>query len=329
MTSWDGDPDMDPTTEPYPARSAPYFLLVVFVALAVVTAMILTVLGCAGEPDPAGDDAERRVVVVDGDGPAVPPSEASRAAREVGPEAAPEIVILPEERPKRKTRVVEEVVYVDAPEAPAPKGESADMTGAGSALPAPRPEGGESVLLPARRTRVEVRASNAISTDASRVGDPVTAVVSEPVVVDGEVVVPEGSEVHGRVTKVDPGEYPTRRPSMEVVYDRIETPDGRSIDIEARAEGEVGEVVQHPRGDHDGMRNVLLGAGAGAAVGAATGGRKGAAVGAIVGAAMGAGVGHGGVDWCAAVHPGDPMTIIFGRDVLVPRGPVIVNWAGP
>lgn len=287
-------------------------------------------LACGGADDP-GSPAERRVLVRSPAGdPAVPPSVAARDGRDVGParEAAPEIVILPENDPRRQTRVVEEIVYVDAPESPAPRGERADMTGAGSALPAPEPEGGETVLLPARETSVEVRAANEISTDASRVGDPVTAVVDEPVIVEGEVVIPEGSEVHGRVTKVDPGDYPTRRPSMEVVYDRIETPDGRSIDIEATAEGEVGTVVQHPRGDHDRMRNVLLGAGAGAAVGGATGGKKGAAMGAIIGAAMGAGVGHGGVDWCATVHRGDPMTIIFGRDVLIRRGPVIVNWAG-
>lgn len=299
-------------------RTVPFAVLV---ALAGASA-------CGADADRADAPADRRVVVRSDGGTAAPPSLAAREGREVGPEAAPEIVILPEEKPKSKTRAVEEVVYVDAPEAPAPKGERADMTGAGAALPAPKPGGGESVLLPARSTRVEVRATNSVSTDASQVGDPVTAVVDEPVVVDGEVVVPEGSEVRGRVTKVDPGEYPTRRPSMEVVYDRIETPDGRSIDIDARAEGEVGTVVQHPRGDHDRMRNVLLGAGAGAAVGGATGGKKGAALGAIVGAAMGAGVGHGGVDWCAGVRPGDPMTIIFGRDVLVPRGPVIVNWAG-
>lgn len=287
-------------------------------------------LACGGADDPDASN-ERRVVVRSATGDAaVPPSVAAAEGRDIGPaeEAAPEIVILPEERPRRKTRVVKEVVYVDAPESPAPKGERADMTGAGSALPAPRPEGGETILLPARETRVDIRATNEISTDASRIGDPITAVVDEPVVVEGEVVIPEGSEVHGRVTRVDPGDYPTRRPSMEVVYDRIETPDGRSIDIEATAEGEVGTVVQHPSGNHDRMRDILLGAGAGAAVGGATGGKKGAAMGAVIGAAMGAGVGHGGVDWCATVHPGDPMTIIFGRDVLIRRGPVIMNWAG-
>lgn len=290
---------------------------------------LVLVAACGGDGSTGAD--ERRVVVRGSDGEtAAPPSVSARDGQRVGPreEAAPEIVILPDEEPKTKTRVVEEIVYVDAPEAPAPEGERADLTGAGSALPAPEPDGGETVLLPARETRVEVRATNQISTDESRVGDPVTAVVDEPVMVEGEVVIPEGSEVHGRVTKVDPGDYPTRRPSMEVVYDRIETPDGRSIDIEATAEGEVGTVVQHPSGDHDRMRNVLLGAGAGAAVGGATGGKRGAAVGAIVGAAIGAGVGHGGVDWCATVHSGDPMTIIFGRDVLIHRGPVIMNWAG-
>lgn len=281
---------------------------------------------CGDEPAPASDHGERRVVVRDA--PAADPAPATADGVAVGPdEAAPEIVILPDPKPKRKARVVHETVYVDAPDRPAPKGEEADLTGAGSRLPTPRPEGSDTVVLPAGRTEVQVQAATAISTDASRVGDPVSATVTEPVVVDGEVVIPEGSDVQGRVTKVDPGEYPTRRPSMEVVYDKIETPDGRSIPIEARSRGEVGTVTQHPRGDHERMRNILLGAGAGAAVGGARGGGRGAVLGAIAGAAIGGGIGHGGVDWCSSVRPGDPSTIVFDRDAVVHRGGVIMNWA--
>lgn len=292
-------------------------------SLALVTLVALAACG-TGE-DPSTEAGPRRVVVR-GTDPAAPPSTTARGI-EVGPEeAAPEIVILPDPRPETRTRVVHETVAVDPPEAPAPAGSDADLTGAGAVLPAPRPSGEAStVTLPAGRTQVFVTASTRLSTDASRAGDPVEAVTAEPVVVDGEVVIPAGSTVRGQVESVDPGEYPLRRPSLEIVYDRIETPDGRVIPIDARASGEVGTVVQHPRGDHDRMRNVLLGAGVGAGVGGATGGKRGAVIGAIAGAAMGAGVGHGGIDWCASVEPGDSILIILDRDAVVRRGPVIMN----
>lgn len=292
-------------------------------SLALVTLVALAACG-TGE-DPSTEAGPRRVVVR-GAEPAAPPSTTARGI-EVGPEeAAPEIVILPDPRPETRTRVVHETVAVDPPEAPAPAGSDADLTGAGAVLPAPRPSGDAStVTLPAGRTQVFVTASTRLSTDASRAGDPVEAVTAEPIVVDGEVVIPAGSTVRGQVESVDPGEYPLRRPSLEIVYDRIETPDGRVIPIDARASGEVGTVVQHPRGDHDRMRNVLLGAGVGAGVGGATGGKRGAVIGAIAGAAMGAGVGHGGIDWCATVEIGDSILIILDRDAVVRRGPVIMN----
>lgn len=290
-------------------------------------AFSLTALFAACGEEPAASDSARRVVVRGAD-PAMSPGAEAREGMEIGPsaEAAPEIVILPDERPESRTRVVHETTVVDPPEAPAPSGSDADLTGAGAVLPAPEPEGEASaVTLPAGRTQIFITASTRVTSDASQAGDPVEAVTDEPVVVDGEVVIPEGSTVRGRVESVDPGEYPLRRPSIEIVYDRIETPDGRVIPVQARTSGEVGTVTQHPRGDHDRMRNILVGAGVGAGVGGATGGKRGAILGAIAGAAMGAGVGHGGTDWCASVEPGDSILIIFDRDAVVPRGPVIVN----
>lgn len=291
-------------------------------------AALLLIPACGGPDDAASDTGAPRVVVRS-DGVHAPPGVTAREGTAIGPdEAAPEIVILPEDRPETRSRVVYETVVVDPPVVPAPAGSDADLTGAGATLPAPRPGGAAEVTLPAERTQVRASASVTLSTDESKVGDPVTASTVEPIRVDGEEVVPAGSTIHGRVTEVDRGEYPVRRPSMEIVWDRIETPDGRSVEIEARTAGEVGTVVQHPRGNHANMRNILLGAGAGAAVGGATGGGRGAAVGAIAGAAIGAGVGHGGVDWCAVVHPGDGMIIIFNRDAVLPRGPAGTFLAG-
>ena len=191
-----------------------------------VLPLVAFALDC-GEGREAASESPRRVVVRGAD-PAAPPSAANGI--ELGPsaEAAPEIVILPDPAPESRTRVVHETVVVDPPEAPAPSGSEADMTGAGAVLPAPRPDGPETaaVTLPAGRTQIFVSASTRVTSDESRAGDPVEAVTAEPVVVDGEVVIPEGSSVRGRIESVDPGEYPLRRPSIEIVYDRIETPTG-------------------------------------------------------------------------------------------------------
>jgi hypothetical protein len=295
-------------------RTRPFVFLVLAAALA-----------CQRDGS-APEDPDRRVVVRDAR-TADPPSVTARGT-EVGPAAAPEIVILPEDRPERSTRVIERVVTEEAPEAPAEAGTEADLTGAGAVLPAPRPGGSESVILPAGETRIFASAQTTISTDAGNVGDPVSATISEPIVVDGEVVIPENSRVHGRVAGIDRGEYPTRRPSIDIVFDRIETPDGRVIPVDARTQGEVGTVVQHPRGDHNRMRDILIGAGIGAAAGGAMGGKRGAVLGGIAGAAAGAGAGHGGVDWCGEMRPGDPLILILGRDAVVRRGPVIMNWSG-
>lgn len=295
-------------------------------ARSIVFVILAAALACQREG--SSEDARHRVVVR-GDRTAEPPGALAARGTDVGPGgAAPEIVILPDQNPQRSTRVIQRVVTEAPPEAPSESGEDGDMTGAGAVLPAPRPGGEESVILPAGETRIFASAQTTISTDASQVGDPVSATITEPIVVDGEVVIPENSQVQGQVAGIDRGEYPTRQPSIDIVFDRVETPDGRVIPVEARTQGEVGTVVQHPTGDHDRMRNILLGAGVGAAAGGAMGGKRGAILGGIAGAAAGAGAGHGGVDWCGEMRPGDPLILILGRDAVVRRGPVIMNWVG-
>ncbi|HUP00413.1 MAG TPA: hypothetical protein VM737_02705 [Gemmatimonadota bacterium] len=290
----------------------------------------LTALASAGCRQDVQTEGSERRVVVRSDGRALPPSVTARQGLSLGPvEGAPEIVILPEGEPESATRIVYETVVEESPDSPAPAGQEADLAGAGATLPVVYPNAeAEELLLPAERTQIHLTATTTLSTDASEVGDPVTAETAEPVIVDGEVVIPEGSLVHGRVSEIERGEYPVRRPSIEIVYDRIETPDGRVIPIDARTSGEVGTVVQHPRGDHDRMRNILLGAGIGAATGGATGGKRGAVLGGVVGGTIGAGVGSGGVDWCAVLHPGDPLIIIFNRDAVIRRGPFLMNATG-
>lgn len=296
--------------------------LLAMAALVPVAGLLL--VGCSREAAP---DEGPRVVVRD-TRTALPPGQLAGAESAKRDEPPAEIVILPEDKPQRTTRVIHRVVGDTPSDAPTEKGPEADLTGAGAVLPTPRPGGAESVVLPARGTRIFASASTTLSTDTGKVGDPVSATIDDDIVVDGEVVIPARSRVEGRVSGIDRGEYPTRRPSIELVFDRVVTPDGRTIPIDARSQGEVGTVTQHPRGNHDRMRNILIGAGVGSAAGGVMGGKKGAILGGIAGAATGAGVGHGGVDWCGEVRPGDSVIIILDRDAIVRRGPVIMNAAG-
>lgn len=53
-------------------------------------------------------------------------------------------------------------------------------------------------------TQVRLTLLNGLSTSVARPGDPFTAVVSEPVFFNNQMVLPAGAKVHGMVTNVDP-----------------------------------------------------------------------------------------------------------------------------
>lgn len=66
------------------------------------------------------------------------------------------------------------------------------------------------VLLPAGTT-LRVRLAETIATDSSRAGDEFTAVVVDPVEVDGRTVIPGGAEVRGFVQKAVEAVAPASR----------------------------------------------------------------------------------------------------------------------
>jgi hypothetical protein len=142
-------------------------------------------------------------------------------------------------------------------------------------------------------TKALIVLQSRLSSKLSEVGDPITGVLDEPIFVDGLLVMPRGTEFHGRVTTVKPAKRGQKGAEMTIVFDRVAMPWGeepvailitaiddwgRDQKLKANTEGKV-------NGGHDGDKttdNVIRGgmiggAGAGTVIlaGAAAGGGPG------------------------------------------------------
>jgi type F conjugative transfer system protein TrbI len=85
---------------------------------------------------------------------------------------------------------------------------------------------GKSEPIPAG-TPLKARLESRVETATSDVGDPVTAVVSEPVRAAGKIVVPKGSKLVGRVETVTAATR-TSEGRVRLVFRELQFPDGRT-----------------------------------------------------------------------------------------------------
>ena len=138
-------------------------------------------------------------------------------------------------------------------------------------------------------TKALIALQSRLSSKLSEVGDAITGVLDEPVFVDGLLVMPRGTEFHGRVTSVKPAKRGQKGAEMTIIFDRVamawgEEPVailitaiddwGKDQKLKANSEGKV-------NGGHDGDKTVdnvirggmIGGAGAGTVIlaGAAAG----------------------------------------------------------
>lgn len=132
-------------------------------------------------------------------------------------------------------------------------------------------------------TIVRVRLDNEINSKTASVNDTFTTVVAAPVSVRDAVVLPTGTIIEGRITKVRRASFGGRNGYLEFVFETLRFDDGQTRRIEAVA-------VDNRRIKSSPLFNVLSiggGTAAGAAIGAASGGESGT----FIGAALGAGAG--------------------------------------
>lgn len=135
-----------------------------------------------------------------------------------------------------------------------------------------------------RGTRLPLVMTTTVASDTSAVEDRVTARVASDVVVQGTTVIPEGSQLVGRVTHAEQSGRVKGLAALTVRFYSLTVGD-RTYEITPeplrwQADSTKGKDAQ----------KIGIGAGAGAVVGGLLGGRKGAAVGAAAGGAGGTGV---------------------------------------
>jgi len=169
------------------------------------------------------------------------------------------------------------------------------------------------VTVPAG-TRLEVRLESTVSSETSRVEDPVTARLADAVVIGDREALPEGSEVRGDVVAVQPSGKVKGRASIEMRF-REMTARGREYQIAA----EVDRVA--PATKAEDAKKIGIPAAAGAILGAIVGGGKGAAIGTAIGAGGGTAVVLSTPGKPVTLERGHMMTLVLRRSVEV-RVPV-------
>ena len=164
-----------------------------------------------------------------------------------------------------------------------------------AAVPAMPQAAREATIEPETRTRIVLQSQ--LSSKLNEPGDPISAVLDEPVYVNGELVLPRGTEFHGRVTQATPAGRGQKNGQISIIFEQVRMPWGdvpvsvamTAIDdwshdekLKANNEGKVSGSRSGERtaknvergatiGGAGALATVLLGGG-GAAAGAAIGG---------------------------------------------------------
>jgi hypothetical protein len=142
-------------------------------------------------------------------------------------------------------------------------------------------------------TPLKVKLENTLSTFGSKTGDPFSGRVTEAVTVDGKTVIPVGTTVQGRVTKVNEPRRIAGKPTLGIFPETIVLPSGERymlnaplIDTNLRNGTDVNTEGQFKGAGHDGkdLTEIGFGTGGGMLIGGLAGGGKGLLIGGTIGA---------------------------------------------
>lgn len=181
---------------------------------------------------------------------------------------------------------------------------------AGAYAASEAPAAADWVVLPPS-TSIHVTLNSALSSNRSNPGDHFKATVSQPVVMDGQTVIPRGAQATGVVVDSLPSGRMSRRAHLLIALESV-TVGGSRYKIRTESNARI-----EPR--HRGHNFGLIGSGAGA--GAIIGALAGAGAGALIGAPIGAGAGTA-VALLSGKHnirlaPETPMTFELARPVSI------------
>src|SRR5271170_8429417 len=82
-------------------------------------------------------------------------------------------------------------------------------------------------------TAVKMKLETSLATFSSKAGDPFSARVTEPVVLDGKTVIPIGATVEGRVTKTNEPRRIAGKPTIAIFPENLVLPNGDKFMLNA------------------------------------------------------------------------------------------------
>lgn len=173
---------------------------------------------------------------------------------------------------------------------------SASPTSTAASSTSTAPAGAKQITVPAG-TQVLLQMRSPIDTKSARIGDGVYCQSSFPVTINNVVVIPAGTYVKGRITKVQRAGRIKGRAEVLFSFDTMIFPNGYTVDLPGALQNEPG-ATNSAVADEEGTvkangqkgkdtATVARTAGSGAAVGAIAAGGKGAGIGAAAGGIVG------------------------------------------
>lgn len=144
-------------------------------------------------------------------------------------------------------------------------------------------------------TAVKMKLDTTLATFSSKAGDPFSARVTEPVLLDGKTVIPIGATVEGRVTKTSEPRRIAGKPTIAIFPENLVLPNGERfmlnatlVDTNAHHGTDVNTEGQFKGTGHDGtdVTQIGMGTGGGMLIGGLLGGAKGLVIGGAVGATV-------------------------------------------
>jgi hypothetical protein len=173
-------------------------------------------------------------------------------------------------------------------------------------------------------TALMVRLDTTLATFSNKTGDPFRAIITQPVVVNGQTLIPAGATVEGRVTKVSEPRRISGKPTIGILPEAIILPTGERYYLDATLTdtnikgSDVNHEGQFKGSGHD--RRDTVEQGGGTAGGMLIGGLVGGPVGILVGGAIGAGgtTGHWlGKHRSAVLPAGTELTLELNRPMTM------------
>src|ERR1700681_612575 len=154
---------------------------------------------------------------------------------------------------------------------------------ANAPAPSPAPAPAPAPIVVPRGTAIEVVLDQSLSSKTSTEGQSFSATVVDPVVVDGQVVIPKHAHARGTVTSVKSAGRFKGASELGLALRHIEI-NGQRYEIAASTP----ELSKKGKGKRTGAL-IGGGAGGGALIGGLAGGGKGALIGGLIGAGAGTG----------------------------------------